>query len=256
VRVGIFQCAAGGLDQPQRLARLGDQLMGRNLDLVVCPELFMSGYNAGETMPQLAEPCEGSFSRQVADLAITHGTSVIYGYPELADGLIYNAAVCIDVGGNILVNQRKMLLPPGFESEVFTKGTNQVLFDLNGIRCAILICYDAEFPENFRAAAMAGAQMIIVPTALLDKWQSVSLQMMPTRAFENGVWVIYANHAGEEGGMSFLGSSCVVSPDGTDAARAGSAEELLEAEIDLGQIKMARSRLPYLDDVKKLQRLS
>jgi 5-aminopentanamidase len=256
VRVGIFQCAAGGLDQPQRLARLAGHLKGRNLDLVVCPELFMSGYNAGETLPQVAESREGPFSRQVADLATKHETSIVYGYPELADGLIYNSAVCVDADGNILANQRKMLLPPGFESEVFTKGADQALFDLNGIRCAILICYDAEFPENFRAAALAGAQMIIVPTALLEKWQSVSLQMMPTRAFENGVWVIYANHAGEESGMSFLGSSCIVSPDGTDAARAGSAEELLEAEIDLDQIKLARSRLPYLDDVRKLQQKS
>jgi 5-aminopentanamidase len=255
MRAGIFQSDSSGLDANQRLARLAAAIADCQLDLVVCPELFMSGYNVGEKLPQLAEPCDGIFSAKIAKLAVKRKTAIIYGYPEQADGKLYNSAVCIDASGQIIANQRKMILPPGFEAKYFSSGSDQVLFDLNGVRCAILICFDAEFPETARAAAQAGAQLLIVPTALLEEWRSVSFQMMPTRAFENGVWLAYANHAGRENDMTWLGASCIVSPDGKDAVRAGFDEELIFAEIDLAQIERARNKLPYLTDAKKLKGL-
>jgi 5-aminopentanamidase len=256
MRVGIFQSDCGGLEPEQRLARLAAALADCPLDLVVCPELFMSGYNVGEQLPHLAESCRGRFSEKIAKLAVERETAIIFGYPEQDDGKLYNSAVCIDDAGQIIANQRKMILPPGFEARYFSSGSEQVLFDLNGIRCAILICFDAEFPETVRAAAQAGAQLIIVPTALLEEWRSVSFQMMPTRAFENGVWLMYANHAGTEDDMTWLGGSCIVGPDGKDAVRAGLEEELIVADIDLAQIEKARKKLPYLANIRKFNGVS
>ncbi|NQV47056.1 MAG: carbon-nitrogen hydrolase family protein [Rhodospirillaceae bacterium] len=254
MRASVFQCAGGGLTPDQRLNKLTTALMYERPDLVVCPELFMSGYNVGDDLPRLAEPSHGPFARKVAALAQASGTTIVYGYPERDGDNLYNAAVCIGAEGQVIANHRKMLLPPpGFEGKYFKPGDGLTLFDLNGLCCAILICYDAEFPESVRAAVEAGAQVILVPTALVDKWPSVAWQMMPTRAFENGVWLLYANHAGAENGADYLGASCIVAPDGTDAARAGVEEQLIFADVDSESVTAAQERLPYLKNLGRLR---
>ncbi|MBL4759007.1 MAG: carbon-nitrogen hydrolase family protein [Rhizobiales bacterium] len=254
MRAGIFQCAGGGLTPHQRLARLEAHLEQHDLDIVVCPELFMSGYNIGACVTTLAEPDDGEFAVSVSNLAKTNETAIVYGYPELDGDDIFNSALCIGADGKVLANYRKMLPPPGFEARYFSGGDGPSLFEIDGIKCAILICYDAEFPESVRAVAEAGAQIVIVPTALVDNWHAVAFQLMPTRAFENGVWLLYANHAGEEGDAKYLGGSCIIAPDGTDKARAGSGEALIAAKIDVEANARAQARLPYLADVQALRK--
>ena len=115
-----------------------------------------------------------------------------------------------------------------------------------------MICYDVEFPENVRQAALAGAHVVIVPTALGRSWPIVANQVIPTRAFENGVYVVYANHAGTEGQTEYLGESCVAGPDGQFVARADSSACILVAEIDSKAIVAARAKIPYLLDSNDL----
>ena len=81
----------------------------------------------------------------------------------------------------------------------------------------------------------------------------VAHKVMPTRAFENGSWLLYANHAGEENGLAYLGASCIVAPDGQDAARTGEAETLLSASLDVAAVERARQRQPYLAETAILQ---
>ena len=92
-----------------------------------------------------------------------------------------------------------------------------------------------------------------MPTALGDAWWSVAHRMIPTRAFENGVWLLYSNHAGHEGGTRYLGASAIVAPDGSTVARAGAGEELLTAEVSMAPFAAFRERLPYLRDVPALR---
>ena len=253
MRAGIFQCAGGGLTPSQRLLQLEESLKGESLDLVVCPELFVSGYHVSNALMKHAEPQSGPSSQQIADIARSTNTAIVYGYPEQEGEHLYNASACIDANGQLIANHRKLLLPPGFEVEYFVPGESLTLFDLHGMRCAILICYDAEYPESVRVCAQAGAEVVIVPTALVNNWGSVAHKLMPTRAFENGVWLLYANHAGEENGFHYLGASCIVSPDGKDAARAGDKQTLISHEINSDSVARARDRLPYLKDVIKLK---
>lgn len=230
------------------------EIARERLDLVVCPELFMSGYNVGNEIAALAEPRGGPYAARIAELARSNGTAIVYGYPERDGELVYNAATCIGADGGAVANHRKLLLPPGFEENVFAPASGLTLFTLEGARCAMLICYDAEYPEALRAAAEAGAEVVIVPTALAENWSTVALQLMPTRAFENGVWLLYANHAGEENGANYFGGSCIVAPDGKDAARAGPQEELIVADVDLSRVSAAQQRLPYVKQVEEMRR--
>lgn len=250
MRAGVFQPEAGGCDTSMRLEGLAAALRTTSVDLVVCPELFLSGYDVGDTVADLAETSDGPFAGQIANIARATGTAIVYGYPERHDERIYNSANCISASGSSIANHRKMFFPPGRERRLFDAGDRLTVFTLNGVRCGILICYEAELPELVRATAETGVDVIVVPTALSDSWTSVAHQMMPTRAFENGMWLIYANHAGTENETNYLGASCIVGPDGKDAARAGATEQLISAEIDTGQLPAVRKRLPYVAEVQ------
>ncbi len=252
MRVGIFQCAGGGQSPEQRFEKLAAHLKDQSLDLVVCPELFISGYNVGNKLIEYADRKDGKWSERFADLAKETNTAIIYGYPEQDDGQIYNSALCMEASGEIIANHRKLMLPPGFEENYFVTGNGITLFELGGMRFAILICYDVEYPESVRHMAQAGAQVVIVPTALGGDWGVVSEKLVPVRAFENGVWVVYANHTGEEDGHSYYGGSCIATPQGEDAARAGSEECLIAAMIDAEAVQSAQDQLPYLGGATQL----
>ena len=104
-----------------------------------------------------------------------------------------------------------------------------------------------------RQAALRGADIILVPTALAQQWGWVANQMIPTRGFENGVFLAYANHAGTENGLSYLGASFIAAPDGEILARAGATAEVITAKIAKSRVKDAQNRLPYHRDVGKIQ---
>ena len=220
----------------------------RDLDLLVCPELFATGYNIGDRAQALAEPADGFYFQEIAALASQAGTAVLYGYPERHDGRVYNSAACISAEGALLANHRKLHLSGPYERAQFVTGDDLTLFTVKGVRIAILICYDVEFPEAVRGCALSGAELVCVPTALGAEWLHVSQRTVPTRAMENGVYIAYANWPGTENGLAYAGSSCVVGPDGFDIARAGDTAGLIAADITRTAIDTARSRLPYLKD--------
>ena len=237
----------------ERLAKLGNALAQTDCDLMVCPELYASGYNVGDDVGQVAKTQSAGFIKQASALAASSKTALVFGYPELVDGVLYNSALFLDATGQARANHKKLAIPPGFECNHFTAGNTMTLFDCMGLKCAILICYDAEFPETLRKVAQMGAQLVIAPTALNVSWPVVADKVMPARAFENGVWLAYSNHAGVEGDLEYYGHSCIVTPTGADAARAGLTEEVLLAKIDVDAVTAAQKRLPYLKDVTNLR---
>ena len=244
------------LDGPQaRLAWLKACLVGlegKKTDLIVLPELFLTGYNIGSHVADWAESADGSSAQAIAELARKHSVAIHYGFPERDNGVLFNSASCIGKDGTLLATHRKLLLPPGFEGDHFSPGKRYTLFEIDGVKAATLICYDAEFPETFREVAKAGAEIILVPTALGAQWGVVANTVIPARAFENGVYVCYANSCGHENGMDYFGGSCVIAPDGQELARAGSGEELLTATVTHDPVIAAQQRLPYLTDRQKL----
>jgi predicted amidohydrolase len=251
MRISVFQSPSGSLGVAERLERLGLAMAGAAADgaeLLICPELYMSGYNVGKALSERAEPADGPFAAGVAELARRRGVAVIYGFPEIDNRRLYNSVACISAVGEPLAVHRKRLLPPGPESDYFDVGAGDTLCKVGDFSVAIVICYEAEFPEAVRSATLAGAQLVAAPTALSEVWPDIANRMMPTRALENGVYLAYANHSGEEDGLRYLGGSCIIDPNGKELARAGAGEELITAELSQEVVEDARARLPYLRD--------
>ena len=251
-RAAIYQYQARDETPSDRIARLDHALekAGENaFDLLVCPELFQSGYNSGDKIIEFSEKADGPFFQAVSELAKKWNTAILYGYPEISGDQLFNSAQCVSATGESLINYQKINLPSDYERSYFETGNEKTLFEINGYKLAIAVCYDAEFPENIRENALMGAEIVIVPTALVERWTFVARKMIPTRAFEHGVFLLYANFAGEENGFRYLGDSRIVAPDGEDLAVAGAEECVISANLRRQEITEARNTLPYLESI-------
>ena len=259
LHVAALQTPGGLVGQQARINWLESaiaKLAPQRVDLLVLPELYLTGYNVGEKVQQWAEPRDGKFSRQISQLAQLNQLAIHFGYAERDGNELYNSTACYDKTGAMIGHHRKLLLPPGFEGNYFTPGNRYSQIQMGEFRIATLICYDAEFPEAFREVSMAGADLVIVPTALGAQWEIVSQKIIPARAFENGVYVCYVDHCAQENGLEYCGGSCIVGPDGRDLARTSGTEGCLLATLNIAAVKTARGRLPYHIDCLKLGAVS
>ena len=254
MRIAIFQgpTQSGRPDANLKLLeRIAHQAREGGAKLLVCAEMFLSGYNIGaEAARRLAEPRDGPAFRHASTIASEAGIGLIYGYPELGeDGAVYNAAVFLGTDGGFLANYRKCHLFGALDRAMFAAGDQPVVVaEFGGITIGLLICYDVEFPEAVRLLARAGTDLLVVPTAQMVEFTYVAEHMIGVRAFENQMFVAYANRCGAESELVYCGSSVVAGPDGHDLARAGTDEVLIFAEIDPARLAASRRANPYLAD--------
>jgi 5-aminopentanamidase len=217
--------------------------------LLIAPEMFLTGYAIGDDIARLAEPSDGDSADAVAEIAGRHGLAVAYGYPERSGEVVFNSAQLVSADGARLANYRKTHLFGCFERDHFTPGEQPVAqAELDGVRVGIMICYDVEFPENVRAHALAGTDLLVVPTAQMHPFQFVAESMIPVRAFENQMYVAYVNRVGHEGEFEFVGLSTLAGPDGVARTRAGRDEDLVLADVDPALVAASREANPYLTD--------
>ncbi|AWY41560.1 carbon-nitrogen hydrolase [Pseudomonas putida] len=252
MRVALYQCPPLPLDVAgnlQRLQQLAQEAKGA--DLLVLPEMFLTGYNIGlDAVSVLAEVHNGESAQQVARIARSAGIAILYGYPERTeDGQIYNAVQLIDAQGERVCNYRKTHLFGDLDRSMFSPGTNEFpVVELNGWKLGFLICYDLEFPENARRLAIEGAELILVPTANMIPFDFIADVTVRSRAFENQCYVAYANYCGQEGDIQYCGQSSIAAPDGSRIAQAGLDEALIVGELDRQLMDKSRSANRYLID--------
>lgn len=254
MKIALYQCEPGPLDVAGNLARLRHQAHAASAagaDLLICPEMFLTGYNIGlQAVERLAEAAEGPAMQCIAQMAREHAIAVLYGYPERGqDGRIYNSAQLLDRDGRPLLNYRKTHLFGDLDRTMFSPGSDALqVVELLGWKLGVLICYDLEFPENTRRLAMAGAQAILVPTANMLPFQFIADVTVRSRAFENHCYVAYANYCGREGDIHYCGHSSVASPLGDVPALAGATQTLMMARLDPAALEQARRHNNYLTD--------
>jgi predicted amidohydrolase len=224
-----------------------------SVNLVVFPELSTTGYLNYDTFYKLAEPIPGPFTSKVAGLLAGSTVHVIFGMPEASDeveGTLYNSAVMIGGKKGLIGKYRKLFLPGHSvfdEKRYFTPGSNAEIFSTCLGDIGLAICYDLYFPELARLYAMKGAQILVYPTTSPSARRDFFEALTKARAIENGVFVILCNRAGVEEGLIYWGGSHVVSPSGVVLAKAKYDEDdVVVAELDLDEVRRARTFLPML----------
>jgi predicted amidohydrolase len=219
-------------------------------DLVVFPELFLSGYTLSD-IDELAVHLDGPELKMVADMARESSTALIFGAPERVSGGIANSAFCVDEQGTIAAVYRKVQLYGGEESDAFVAGNELLIVELCGLKMGLMICFDIEFPEVARSLARAGAEMLVTISANMEPFGNDHAVFLSARALENGLSHAYVNQVGLSESLTFVGRSAVVSPDGEIYAQAGSSEEkilsvrlLLPAKSNLREDYLSQLRSP------------
>ena len=241
--------------------------------LILLPELHNSDYfcQVEETANfDLAEPVPGPSTEQLAAVAAETGIVVVASlFEKRASGLYHNTAVVLDSDGSIAGKYRKMHIPddPGYyEKFYFTPGDlgfTPVETSLG--KLGVLVCWDQWYPEAARLMALAGADLLLYPTAIgwdsrdeeeerqrqLDAWITVQRG----HAVANGIPVLACNRTGIEAppsgegpGIAFWGNSFAAGPQGELIGRAGDQNQLLFVELPLQRSEEVRRIWPFLRD--------
>ncbi|MGF6832772.1 putative amidohydrolase [Paenarthrobacter sp. TE4293] len=242
-------------DAAQRAAQAG-------AGLLLTPELFPVGYAPLRLHAELDPSTLPAIRERLADIARRHSIGLVYSLPAVSrpesahddDAQPADArngwhitATLLDAAGAEVLTYAKVHLFGAEEHKAFVAAQEPpAVVDFNGIRTSMLICYDVEFPEAVRAAAIRGAELLLVPTALSAGFDNVPQVLIRARALESQLNVAYANHSGHEDIYNFLGGSVVAGPDGSLLAAAGESPTLLFAEVGTDTVKAARDEVPYL----------
>ena len=241
------------------VARAADQ----GADLIVFPELafdfFFPQVRADASYFDWGEPIPGPTTERFQATAAKHGiVSVINVFERAAPGRYYDASPVIDADGTLLGVSRMLHIAeePGYNEKFYywPGDTGSPVFETKAGRIGVAICYDRHYPEHFRALALGGAELVVVPTAtsmseqaFKDVWE-IEIQ---ASAVANQMFIAVANRAGADGELHFFGESFIAGPGGQVISRAATdKDELLVTEIDLASIEGVRRHVPFLRDLR------
>jgi predicted amidohydrolase len=222
------------------LARV-EEAAAAGAQLLVLPECAIPGYvfeSTEEALP-FAEEIPGPSTEALAAVCARLGMHVVCGLLEVDAGDLCNAAVLVGPDG-LIGTYRKTHLP-FLGVDRFTRAGDELpVFDTPLGRIAIEICYDLRFPELTRAFALAGADIVALPTNWPVAARANAELLAPARAYENRIYLLVANRVGVERTAEFCGRSQIVDPSGTRLAEADTASEvLLVADVD---VEIARDK--------------
>ncbi len=203
----------------------------RGASMIVFSELFLPGYNQPHRHNPMAQPQGGPWESRLSRLAKSLGCGITIGWSERCGDQVYNAASTFGPDGQKLAHYRKIQLWGDMERGIFSPGNAYATFTFAGKECALLICYDIEFPQHVRALQERGVELLFVPTANPAGFDHVADIMVPSRAAECRMTIAYANYCGSEGYLRYGGLSCVVGPETTFLAKARNDETLLVANV-------------------------
>jgi predicted amidohydrolase len=225
-------------------------------DLVIFPELCLTGYVVRDQLYELAETIHGPSTRRIAELAHKTGMHVIFGMPELSEktkATIYNTAVFVGPEG-VIGKYHKRYLPTHSvfeEKRYFRPGYQTAAFDTPLGNIGLCICYDLFFPEVTRLTRLAGAQLIVCISASPSVRRAYFETLTAARALENTAFLAYVNLVGVEDGLQFWGGSRLVSPTGDIISKAKYDEEdFVLCEVDFKDIRPAETFIPTLRDLR------
>jgi N-carbamoylputrescine amidase len=241
--------------------------------LVLLQELHNGPYFCQTEDPgcfDLAEPVPGPSTQVFGALAQELGVVLVTSlFERRAPGLYHNTAVVIDADGRMAGRYRKMHIPddPGYyEKFYFTPGDLGFRpVDTAVGRLGVLVCWDQWYPEAARLMALAGAEILLYPTAIgwdpadppeeRERQRDAWITIQRAHAIANGLPLLTANRVGHEpdpsgrtDGAAFWGSSFACGPQGEILARAGADPEVLVADLDLARSEAVRRIWPFFRD--------
>ena len=267
LRVACLQLAFSSATRPSLLATVAaeaEAVAYAGASVLVLPELFAWPYFANsdpKIWQEQAERQDGALVSWARTLAYkTRLTILMPLFLQDDAGYRRNAVLSVRPDADTIIVAQKMHFPPAHgarwsEADHFAPGESQLLvFDINGFAACVLICYDRRFPECWRAAREAGADIVFVPVAgPADEAPDFFAAELRTHARENGVWAVSACRAGTDLVDDVLiehnGDTLIVAPDGEIVASLNQMQGhgVVCADISRARLKECRQRFPFFE---------
>ena len=259
IKVALAQITCKRGDKKRNIRKIeGNVVRARKqgAELVIFPELSVTGYLLKDQIYELAETIPGQSTNILEKLARKTETHIIFGLPELSDktqATIYNAAVLVGPDG-FIGKYRKMYLPTHSvfeEKRYFRPGYQTAVFETELGKIGLIICYDIFFPEVSRLTRLKGARLIICISASPVTRRTFFETLTTARAIENTAFLAYVNLVGIENGLQFWGGSRLIGPNGKTVAKTKyDKEDLMIGEVDYSDIKPIETFVPILKDLR------
>lgn len=243
-----IDCAPGEIDaNTRKMIEFARRAKDQGAELVVFPETADTGYSMPVIQKHATSLDEGAVP-QLREAAKSLGLGIISGVAERDGASIYNSQVAIDAHGAIAAKYRKAHLfspPPIEEHKCFSPGNELVTFAVDGFKIGQTICYDLRFPEIYRTLACDFGVNVFVNSSAWPFPRLEHLRVLAVaRAVENQSYVVLSNRVGNDGGVTFCGSSAIIDAYGVVLAGASAdREELIVAEVSEEVVRSVRERM-------------
>jgi deaminated glutathione amidase len=245
----------------ERATSLAAEAAAGGARLVVLPE-YLQFRGGDDGFRASARPVPGPFTDAFADVARRHDAWILAGsIAETSDDSTrpYNTSTLIAPDGSIAARYRKIHLfdvavdhgPVDTESARVSAGDEPVVAEADGVRIGLSVCYDLRFPELYRTLALAGAEVLAVPSNFTertgrDHWEV----LLRARAIENGAWVLAPGQSGGPPGQPAFGRSMIIDPWGTVVAQASDGVGIIRAEVETDRVAAVRRQIPSLANTR------
>ncbi|HLC00468.1 MAG TPA: carbon-nitrogen hydrolase family protein [Candidatus Bathyarchaeia archaeon] len=259
ITLALAQISSKREDKKENLKKIEEltiKAKEQSADLVIFPELCLTGYVVRDQLYELAETIPGPSTKQVEALARKTGMHIIFGMPELSEkakATMFNTSVFVGPKG-IIGKYHKMYLPthsvfeekryfrPGYQTTSFATALGDI---------GLCICYDLFFPEVTRLTRLEGSKLIVCISASPSVRRSYFEILTAARALENTAYLAYVNLVGVEDGLQFWGGSRLINPTGDIVAKAKYDEEdFVLCEVDFNEMRPAETFIPTLRDLR------
>ena len=221
-----------------------------NPDTVILPELWTTSFKL-EELQELADEAGEPTKSFLSELAAEQKVNIIGGsIANKIDEKIYNTSYVYNSKGELVHEYSKIHLVPMLDEHLYLTGGEKKaeVFELDGIKMGVIICYDLRFPELARSLALQGAQVLFItaewPVERKIHWRSIQI----ARAIENQMYVVSSNNVGTLNGVEYGGTSMMIDPWG-EVLREGSGdqEETLTESLDVEKVLEVRKKVPIFD---------
>jgi len=253
LKIGFVQFSPLFGQKEKNFQKVSDLLKDLTADIIVLPELFNTGYlflNKEELKIHSEEAKRGETYNFVHSLSKEKNCLIGYGFAEKENDKYYNSMALVSPEGMVGLYRKTHLF---FEEWfIFTPGNLPYeVYEYQGVKIGMLICFDYIYPEAMRTLALKGAQIVLLPANLILHFCP---DAMVTRSVENRIFTVLADRVGREdrGGknLKFIGRSQIVAPNGEILIRVGDEECVKVLEID-PRIALDKKVTPHNDIFKQ-----
>jgi predicted amidohydrolase len=214
--------------------------------LTLLTEMFATGFTMNAE--GLSEDPEGPSTQWLRDQATRHDMWIGGSIPTRHDGgRPLNVFTLVSPGGEVHRYAKLHPFSYGGESKRYGSGAQRVSVTIEGVRCALFVCYDIRFANAFWDLAPSTDAYLVVanwPEGRREHWMS----LLHARAIENQAYVVGVNRVGSGGGLDYSGDSRIIDPFGIELATARGSETVLFADLDTEVVTAIRGRYPFLAD--------